>query len=66
VFVFSVFGREDDWAKNGTVCVTSVKKLRAIFKGFKFLSIGEKKYRGAGVSGKEKNWHFIQGIARKQ
>jgi SAM-dependent methyltransferase len=66
IFVFSVFGKEDDWAKNGTVCVTSVKKLKTIFKGFEFLSINEKKYRGAGVSGKEKNWHFIQGIAQKK
>jgi predicted TPR repeat methyltransferase len=66
VFVFSVFGKEDDWAKDGTVCVTSVKKLKAIFKGFEFVSINEKKYHGAGVSGKEKNWHFIQGVARKK
>lgn len=65
VFVFSVFGKEDDWAKDGTVCVTSVKKLKAIFKGFEFSAISEKKYRGAGVSGKEKNWHFIQGVAQK-
>lgn len=66
VFVFSVFGKEDDWAQDGTVCVTSVKKLKAVFKGFEFVSINEKKYRGAGVSGKEKNWHFIQGVAQKK
>lgn len=66
VFVFSVFGKEDDWVKNGTVRGITLKKMKAIFTGYIFSSVSEKKFRDKGVSGEVKNWHFIQGVAQKK
>ncbi len=66
VFVFSVFGKDDGWVKSGEVQGITLNKLKVIFKGFEFSSVSEKKFHKASVLGEIKNWHFIQGVARKK
>ncbi|MFH1656529.1 MAG: class I SAM-dependent methyltransferase [Candidatus Nealsonbacteria bacterium] len=65
-FVFSIFGIEDDWAKNHKeMSFWTIGELKKTLESIDFIKITEKKETKPGVTGEVKFWHLIQGIARK-
>ncbi len=66
IFVFSVFGPEDDWAKTRQeMSFWTIEELKNLLKKMDFIEISEEKRKKAGATGEVKFWHIIQGIARR-
>ena len=64
-FVFSLFGIEDNWAKNKPeMAFLTVNELKKILSKMKFIEILETKENKPSAIGKPKFWHQIQGIAQ--
>jgi len=65
-FIFSVFGTEDDWAKNyPKMSFWTINELKENLKGMNVIKITEKKKNEAGATGVVKFWHIIKGFAQK-
>ncbi len=66
IFVFSIFGPEDDWVKNGFIkSFWTIDEIKKILLGMIFLKISEEKQKGKTAAGENKFWHKIMGISQK-
>lgn len=67
IFVFSVLGREDDWAKtHPEMSFWTIEELKSLLTKMDFIKILEEKQKKAGATGEIKFWHLIQGIIQKK
>lgn len=67
VFIFGLFGPEDDWAKSHPeMSFWTVEELKKLLPDMEFIKIIEERETGSAASGEVKFWHKIQGIARKK
>jgi SAM-dependent methyltransferase len=66
VFVFSVFGNEDEWVKKFKLTSFSVNELKDILNGMSFIKLLEEKKRMKSALGELKFWHIIKVIAQKK
>lgn len=67
LFVFSVFGPKDDWAKNHSeMSFWTKEELKNTLSGMDFIKFSEEKQKKPGATGNIKFWHLIQGITRKK
>jgi len=65
IFVFGLFGVEDDWAKNHPkMSFWIIEELQKLLSDMKFIKILEIKDKKPCAAGKAKFWHQIQGIAQ--
>jgi cyclopropane fatty-acyl-phospholipid synthase-like methyltransferase len=66
IFVFSLLGPEDAWAKRPTeMSFFSQSELRNILKHSRFIEVKESWREGPDAAGHRKFWHRVQGIAQK-
>lgn len=66
LFVFGLFGPEDDWAKtHPEMSFFTTDEIKMILGEMNFLKLLEVKQEGSGAVGKTKFWHKIQGILQK-
>ena len=66
IFVFSLFGLEDDWAKNHPEMSFWTKdELKNLLPKINFIKLSEEKQKRPGAMGQVKFWHLIQGIAQR-
>lgn len=67
IFVFSLFGLEDDWAKNHFgMSFWTIEELKNLLIKMNFIKILEEKQKKAGATGAIKSWHIIRGIAQRK
>lgn len=67
IFVFSIFGIEDEWAKiYKEMSFWTVEELKKTLSEMKFIKFLEEKQKGPTASGETKFWHKIQAIAQKK
>lgn len=67
LFVFSVFGPEDDWVKdNPKMSSFEYWEMKKFLSKLSFIRICEEQYTAPSVSGEIKFCHFINGIAEKK
>lgn len=66
LFVFGIFGPEDDWAKNKKkMSFFSLDEFRKVLSDMKFIEVIEKRETALSVEGENKFWHKITGVAQK-
>jgi SAM-dependent methyltransferase len=65
VFVFSVFGENDGFVKEGKACVFYKDELIVLLDGMTPLHFEEIERGGHTASGEIKHWHFFTGIVQK-
>ncbi len=65
VFVFSIFGKNDDWKDRENMSFWDLEEFKKFMADFKFVELYEKQKEEAGATGNVKFWHLIQGIAKK-
>ncbi|KKQ46628.1 hypothetical protein A3B05_00630 [Candidatus Giovannonibacteria bacterium RIFCSPLOWO2_01_FULL_43_160] len=67
IFVFSIFGIEDEWAKTKPeMSFWSIEEFKNVLYKMKFLKLLEEKGEGTLAVGGSKYWHKIQGIAIRE
>lgn len=67
VFVFSVFGPKDDWAKNHSeMSFWTKEELESLLTKMDFIKFSEEKQKKPGATGEVKFWHLVRGIAKKK
>lgn len=66
IFVFSVFGPDDGWAKNRTdMSFVSRHEFEQCLNQARFIEVRETWREGPDALGNAKFWHRLQGITRK-
>lgn len=67
IFVFSLFGPEDNWAKtHSEMSFWTIEELKTLLPKMNFIKLLEEKQKRAGAMGQVKFWHLIQGIAQQK
>lgn len=67
VFVFSLFGPEDDWTKtHPEMSFWTIEELKNLLSKMNFVKLLEEKQKRAGAMNQVKFWHLIQGIAQRK
>ncbi|MFC1700539.1 class I SAM-dependent methyltransferase [Patescibacteria group bacterium] len=67
IFVFSLLGIEDDWAKNHSeMSFYNLEEFKKILNKTKILKLTEEKQTKAGATGPVKFWHLIRGIVMRE
>ncbi len=64
--IFGFFGPEDAWSKIGKVSSWEIEEFKEKFPGLDFIKIIEVKEKRNTISGHNKFWHKIYGIAQKK
>ena len=67
IFVFSLFGQEDDWVKNHPeMSFWTIEELKNLLFNVNFIKLCEEKRIKPGATGQVKFWHLIRGIIQKK